>query len=669
MLRKIKKLLVPTLLILSGISYPSVSFAFWKELGSWTATRLIYYPSILLVKIGVFVVGLAGSLLNWVLSPGFISFSYTKPANNPIIETGLGVTRGFVNMLLVLVLVYIAIATILRLAGYETKKLLVTFIAIALLVNFAPVICGLIVDASNIVMNFFVQDLSADTFGELMGRKVSDLSSGFGKESDWDKIWQIVIQLAVMVPFLFVSTLILLLFTLIFILRYIVIWLLVILSPLAFVCYILPVTKKYFEMWWKQFLAWSFIGATAGFFLYLGLLMVMYIKNDPGTIPAPATGAGGLFDSILPYFVSVVFLGIGFVFGLQTSAMGAGTVINIAKTKGKAGAKLTAKRTWGATKWGARKVREKMPEKWREKFEKMRGMRVPGKGEGAKGLPKRIISSPFVYATRGIGRLGAGKAIEEEQKNIRNLQAKLKDKRVQTKLESYNRAFTDAQKIAAINSMIEEGQIDDAINEKKFGMAAIKESEIKRIMKKAKKLDSDKFLKKALPHLAAELVTNDELAEAKKKDERIDTKEKLLISKLKPEDYKNISRGALKSRKVLDAMLSTSMGKHINQLIERHGRAAANTLEKEMKYRAYETNKTPGKWLKDINPRLHKYFNTSAGAGLVSIPDKAVRPPAVAGAEVTEGPPPSTLPSKPSSPRGTPKRNPKKTPPGASKRP
>ena len=358
MLRKIKKFLIPALLILSGISYPSVSFASWKGLGSWTATRLIYYPSILLVKIGVFFAGLAGSLLNWVLSPGFIKFSYTNPANNPVIETGLGVTRGFVNMLLVLVLVYIAIATILRLAGYETKKLLVTFIIVALLVNFAPVICGLIVDASNIVMNFFVQDLKADAFGKFMGRKVSGLSSGFDEESDWDKIWQIVIQLAVMVPFLFVLTFILLLFTLIFILRYVVIWLLVILAPLAFVCYILPVTKKYFKMWWEQFLAWSFIGVTCGFFLYLGLLMVMYIKNDPSTVPVLTTGTGGLFDSILPYFVSVVFLGIGFVFGLKTSAIGAKVVVQGAKRGGKAAVKTTEDKTYRGIKAGAGAVRQ-----------------------------------------------------------------------------------------------------------------------------------------------------------------------------------------------------------------------------------------------------------------------------------------------------------------------
>lgn len=589
----------------------------------------------LITQFTIFLTSLCGKLLNWVLSPGFIKFSYTKPGptapDNPIIETGLGVTQGFVNMLLVLILVYIAIATILRLAGYETKKLLVTFIVVALLVNFAPVICGLIVDASNIVMNFFIQDLGTDAFGAKMAKQVSDMMFDW-KNATWEKSGQSVLQLYILNGFLFILSFILLLFTLIFILRYLVIWILVILSPLAFACYILPITRKYWDLWWKQFINWSFIGVSCGFFLYLGLLFVTHV---PAAIPAPTTGQGGLFDPILPYFVSVVFLGIGLVFGLQTSAMGAGSVINIAKTKGRAvvrGAGKGARLAGRGMGWTAEKTRAKMPEKVTRWAEKWRAESKWGKGEiGLKGLTKRALATalPLRYAMRGVGRVVAGKAIEDEQNRIKKTEKDLKDKRIQTKLERYNLALTDTEKIGAINSMIEEGQIDDAMNEKKFGRAAIKKDEMKRIIKKAKKLDSDKSLKKALPHLAAELVTNDELAEAKKKDERIDTKEKLVISRLKPDDYKNISGEALKNRNVVDAMLSTSMGKHISQLIEQHGRAAANALEKEMQYKAYETNKTPDNWLRDINPKLHRYFGVSAGAGLISIPDKAATPPEI----------------------------------------
>lgn len=335
MIQRIKKSLFVFSTVLLGILYPFISSAGWVDnLKRGIGTYILFLLVKLFVNIAKFFTGLAGSLLNWVLSPNFISYSYTNPANNPIIETGLGVTQGFVNMLLVLVLVYIAIATILRLAGYETKKLLVTFLIVALLVNFAPVICGLIVDASNIVMNFFIQDLKADAFGTTMARSVEEISAGFDELTEVESAWPFITQLAVMVPFLWVLTFILLLFTLVFILRYLIIWLLVILSPLAFACYILPITRKYFNKWWEQFINWSFVGISCSFFLYLGLLLVTKIQAG-AAVSTPVTAGNAVFDGILPYFVSVVFLGIGFVFGLQTSAMGASTVINFTKARGR----------------------------------------------------------------------------------------------------------------------------------------------------------------------------------------------------------------------------------------------------------------------------------------------------------------------------------------------
>lgn len=319
-----------------GLTFARSASASWvKDLLVGFATLPIFSIVWLLAKFSIWWTAWAGSFLNWVLSPNFISLSYTNPANNPIIKTGLGVTQGFVNMLLVLILVYIAIATILRLADYEAKKLLMTLIIVALLVNFAPVITGLIVDASNIVMNFFIQDLKADAFGKAMGTKVDQISFNFDESLAMTN-YKYILQLAIMIPFLLILGNILFLFAIIFILRYLVIWLLVILSPLAFACYVLPMTRKYFDKWWEQFINWSIIGITCGFFLYLALLLVV---NIPTSINPPNTEEGTLFNAILPYFVSVIFLGLGAIFGVQTSAMGASTIVTAVKKGNKASTK------------------------------------------------------------------------------------------------------------------------------------------------------------------------------------------------------------------------------------------------------------------------------------------------------------------------------------------
>jgi len=356
-----------------GLTFARSASAGWvKDLLVGYATLPIFSIVWLAVKFSVWWTGFSGSFLNWVLSPNFISLSYTNPGGpnaNPIIETGLGVTQGFVNMLLVLILVYIAIATILRLAGHETKKLLITFIIVALLVNFAPVICGLIVDASNIVMNFFIQDLKADAFGKAMGSKVDQISFEFDESLTMTN-YKYILQLAIMVPFLLILGNILFLFAIIFILRYLVIWLLVILSPLAFACYILPTTRKYFDKWWEQFFNWSIIGITCGFFLYLALLLVV---NIPTAINPPNTEEGTLFNAILPYFVSVIFLGLGMVFGLQTSAMGASTVVSFVKARGRGTLRGTAKAAGWVTRKAGSRIKEHAEDKLKIK-ERVHGL-------------------------------------------------------------------------------------------------------------------------------------------------------------------------------------------------------------------------------------------------------------------------------------------------------
>jgi len=292
-------------------------------------------------------VALAGGLLKWVLSPDFISWSYTNPATNPVIETGLNITRSFVNMGLVLILVYIAFATILRLSGYQTQKLLITLIVVALLVNFAPVICGFVVDATNIAMYYFVDNVTGmkNLTNDLVG--ISDsIKAGITTE-EASKQFGIIFQTLVLIAFNQALFFILFLFVILFILRYVAIWVLVILAPLAFVCYILPATKRFFTLWWNQFFQWSIIGVIAGFFLYLGEQIAELM---PTAEMAAHKAEYGIFDTILPHFVTLAFLIIGLIMALTTSAAGATQIVAGAKRGGKVAGKYTGK-------WGWRRVK------------------------------------------------------------------------------------------------------------------------------------------------------------------------------------------------------------------------------------------------------------------------------------------------------------------------
>ncbi len=292
---------------------------------------------------------LASVILQAVLSPGFTSLSYTG-RSNPVIDAGLGITMPLVNMILVLVLVFIALATILKLAGYEIKKLLPTFILVALLVNFAPVICGLVVDASNIVMNYFAQGLYqfADFTTQLglVWKGLGAIVKGTMQQAIEAFFYSLVVSV-----FAFFLALAFFLFAAIFIFRYIAIWVLVILSPLAFACYILPSTRNLWKQWWNQFLQWSFIGVTAGFFLYLATLLITRVKDYFTTT---TTGLPPGMDILLIYLVPLAFLYVGLAIGFSSSAFGASMVMDLTK---KYGGKL-GKTLWkGARDWGEERTR------------------------------------------------------------------------------------------------------------------------------------------------------------------------------------------------------------------------------------------------------------------------------------------------------------------------
>lgn len=314
------------------------------------ATLLPFFVLNLLIEGSLLILQVAGMAVNWVLSPEFIGMSYTNPNTNRVIETGLGVTQSLVNMMLILILIYIALATILRLQEYQAQKLLPTFIIIALLVNFTPVICGLIVDASNILMNFFVGQIDVGRFANELSPKITSLGEIFVPTRDWEITKDIALQKIILVPFIAILTFIMFVFALIFMLRYIAIWILVILSPIAFIAYILPITRSWWTMWWKQFINWCFIGITAAFFLYLSLF---FVTNIQASIPVPtATTAvtSSEFSGVMPYIVGIVFLGMGLIFGLKSSAIGASTVIRFAQSKGKVVTDTAKKYAWKGTK-------------------------------------------------------------------------------------------------------------------------------------------------------------------------------------------------------------------------------------------------------------------------------------------------------------------------------
>ncbi len=380
-----------------------------------TATTILSVTIIVVLILQLFlgVMGLINTglanLVSWSISPGAVPWSYTDPARNPFIQAGLEITGGFVSMGLILALVAIALATILRLEGWDTKRLLFRLIVAALLVYFAPVICGLIVDATNIFMWYFADRIGG--IGVLTSTFLNVASNIISAFLGIPILQQIITVAASIIQLIFqlYLALVLLSFFLLFLFRHAAIWIAVILSPIAFICWILPVTKRYWDWWWKNFIQWALAGPIAAFFLYLGATAAQEVARAQWTLGNIFAGFGGLageLRQIVPHLFPIGLLNLGIILGIQGAGVGADLVLKwsqrgmgyLRAAPGWAVRTRMGQRALGLvgrfSGWAARKAQEQQP--------RAQQVRVIGWATGViAGLSRGAHSRLLRYAVRG----------------------------------------------------------------------------------------------------------------------------------------------------------------------------------------------------------------------------------------------------------------------------
>ena len=211
----------------------------------------------LLIK---FILGIVIAAFIWALNPINWQGALAQPGatppgfvHNPVVQGAWPFVRDFANIGIILALLYIAIAVILRLKGYEAKNLLGVLgklAIVALLVNFSLVICGIFVDLSNYLIIYFLNLSNTTNLGQTIGNTIDNIACAFGANADEFKLSTSRFA-ALLFGIIFLGQFIgLLVYAVI---RVLTIWVCLILSPLAFVSSIIPQTKVVWEQWRNQF--------------------------------------------------------------------------------------------------------------------------------------------------------------------------------------------------------------------------------------------------------------------------------------------------------------------------------------------------------------------------------------------------------------------------------
>lgn len=222
--------------------------------------------------------------------------------NNAIMLTAWGNMRNLANVAFViafLVVVYSQV-TGAGISNYGLKRMLPRIIVAAILVNLSFWLCALAVDASNIVgssMRDLIQGAGGVNQADIQAAKIQSAgATGVGWVGIVGGILStaiiggaaLYVGLAALLPALISALFVIVTVLLVLALRQALIILLVVISPLAFVAYLLPNTNEWFTKWRKLFVALLLMYPVAGILFGASALASTIVQNGA----AGGTGAG-----------------------------------------------------------------------------------------------------------------------------------------------------------------------------------------------------------------------------------------------------------------------------------------------------------------------------------------------------------------------------------------
>lgn len=207
-------------------------------------------------------------------------------SKSEVVNIGWTAVRDLSNMFFIFALLYIAIQTILGLAGGNAKRLLAHLIIAAILINFSLFITTVVIDAGNVLAVSFWNKMQVKEGATTRSSASSKFLEGFNLQTILAKettqggaataitpITQAMINIGGTI-FMFIAGYIFLAAALMMITRTIALVMLMIFSPFAFMSFGLPKLEKYGHDWLEKLIKQTFVAPLFIFLLYLNSVMI-----------------------------------------------------------------------------------------------------------------------------------------------------------------------------------------------------------------------------------------------------------------------------------------------------------------------------------------------------------------------------------------------------------
>lgn len=297
-------------------------------------------------SVGTWFAEKAGQFLNFSIEVSILNMR-TIVNNIGVVNVAWDVLRDLANIFFIFILIYIAIITIVGMAGGQTKRMLINVILVAMFINFSLFFTKVIVDASNIVTVQFYNSITkgdstanngiswvfteGSRLPSLFRTPQNDLSA-FRNDGPYIIYGLMALIFCLILSFAFLAIGIL------FVIRLVMMMYLMVLSPFAFLGLTVSKLNGVWDKWWSTLINQAIFAPVMMLMLWVtamimnseGFISAMQLKNLDVSFSNLVMGTtGGQSALVMVNFaVLIAFLFGGMIIAKQFGTWGSGAVVD-----------------------------------------------------------------------------------------------------------------------------------------------------------------------------------------------------------------------------------------------------------------------------------------------------------------------------------------------------
>jgi hypothetical protein len=256
------------------------------------------YLSVIILQLAHLLVWLAGAILNYAVQYSVVNMKENIDHADSV-NNAWKVIRDVSNMAFIFVLLFAAIKTIIG-QGQNTQKLIVRIVVVAILMNFSLFFTRFIIDISNVIALTFYdaiapgalmadgvnRGLSASLMEPLHLQSIMDSTTGL----DGTKLFIIGVMgtiFSLIAAFVFFAVAIM------FIIRFVVLIFVMVLSPIAFISFVLPEAEKFRNQWWGALSGQAFFAPVYFLLTWVVIAISRGVLQPSGSFSEAILGQSG----------------------------------------------------------------------------------------------------------------------------------------------------------------------------------------------------------------------------------------------------------------------------------------------------------------------------------------------------------------------------------------